>query len=70
MSTPYKQLVRSTTNRMLAGICGGIGEYANLDPTVIRLIAVLLIFLTGPAIIIAYLIMALIIPEGTVRQNP
>ncbi len=65
----YKQLTRSTTNRMLAGVCAGIGEYANLDPTVVRLIAVLLIFLTGPGVIVGYLIMALIIPEAPVKQS-
>ena len=45
MNTSYKQLTRSTTNRMIAGICAGMGEYANIDPTIVRLIAVLLIFL-------------------------
>ena len=67
MNTPYKQLTRSTTNRMIAGICAGIGEFANIDPTIVRLIAVILIFLTGPAAVVGYLVMALIIPE---KQNP
>ena len=63
MNTTYKELRRTSGNRMIAGVCGGLGEYANIDPTLIRLIAVLLLFLTGPGIILAYLIMALIIPE-------
>ena len=67
MNTSYKQLTRSTTNRMIAGICAGIGEYANIDPTIVRLIAVILIFLTGPVAVLGYLVMALIIPE---KQNP
>jgi len=70
MNTPYKQLTRSSANRMIAGVCAGVGEYANLDPTVIRLIAVLLIFLTGPGVIVGYLIMALIVPEASVKQDP
>jgi phage shock protein PspC (stress-responsive transcriptional regulator) len=53
---------------MIAGICSGIGEYANMDPTIVRLLAVLLFFLTGPGMIVAYIIMALIIPEGTSNQ--
>jgi phage shock protein PspC (stress-responsive transcriptional regulator) len=53
---------------MIAGVCSGLGYYSNIDPTVIRLIAVLLLFLTGPGIVVAYLIMALIVPEETVRQ--
>ncbi len=68
MNTSYKQLARSTTNRMIAGICAGIGEYSNIDPTVIRLIAVLLLFLTGPGVVIAYIIMAIIIPDAPAKQ--
>jgi phage shock protein C len=63
MNTSYKQLTRSTTNRMIAGICAGMGEFANIDPTIVRLIAVILIFLTGPVVVVGYLVMALIIPE-------
>lgn len=68
MNTGYKQLTRSTSVRMIAGVCGGLGQYANIDPTVIRLAAVLLFFLTGPGIVLAYLIMALIIPEEPAQQ--
>jgi phage shock protein PspC (stress-responsive transcriptional regulator) len=64
MNTSYKQLTRSTTNKMIAGICAGLGIYSNIDPTVIRLAAVLMFFLTGPGIIVAYIIMALIVPES------
>jgi phage shock protein C len=63
MNTSYRQLMRSTTNRMIGGVCGGLGEYSNIDPTLIRLAAVLLFFVTGPGMVIAYIIMALIIPE-------
>lgn len=69
MNNTYKQLTRSTTNRMIAGICGGMGEYSNIDPTVIRLFAVLLLFVTGPGVLLAYLIMALIIPETPAQQS-
>jgi phage shock protein PspC (stress-responsive transcriptional regulator) len=66
MSTEYKQLTRSTANRMIAGVCAGLGEYLNIDPTVVRLLFVLGFFLTGPGILIAYLIMAVIVPEPAV----
>ena len=59
----YKQLTRSTSDRMIAGVCAGLGEYLNIDPTVVRLLFVLAFFLTGPGILIAYLIMAMIVPE-------
>ena len=56
-----KKLYRSRTNKMLFGICGGLGDYLNVDPTVVRLIAVILgIVSIG---VIAYIIAALIIPE-------
>lgn len=69
MNTNYKQLTRSNTNRMIAGVCAGIGAYSNIDPTVVRLAAILLLFLTGPGIVVAYLIMALIIPEEPAGQT-
>ena len=69
MNTNYKQLTRSTTNRMIAGVCAGIGAYSNIDPTVVRLAAILLFFLTGPGIVVAYLVMALIVPEGALGQT-
>ena len=59
-----KKLYRSRDNRMIAGVCGGIGEYFNVDPTLIRLawalISVPLAFFGG---IVAYIIAAVIIPE-------
>ena len=65
MNTAYRPLQRSTTNCMIAGVCAGIGEYTNMDPTVVRLLAVLLFFLTGPGMLVAYLVMAIIIPEAS-----
>ena len=55
-----KRLYRSERNRMLAGVCGGIGEYLNIDPTLIRLLAVLL-GCTSTGIVI-YIVAAIIIP--------
>jgi phage shock protein C len=68
MSTDYKQLTRSSTNRMIAGVCAGLGDYLNIDPTVVRLLFVLGFFLTGPGILIAYLILAIIVPEPALVQ--
>ena len=68
MSTEYKQLTRSITNRMIAGVCAGLGEYLNIDPTVVRLLFVLGFFMAGPGMLIAYLIMALIVPEPAMVQ--
>ena len=57
-----KELRRSQMDRKICGVCGGIGEYLNTDPTVIRLLWVLF-SLTGGAGILAYIVAALIIPE-------
>jgi len=68
MNTNYKQLTRSTTDRMLAGVCAGLGEYLNIVPTVVRVLFVLGFFLSGGGVLIAYLIMAIIVPETAVTQ--
>lgn len=57
-----KQLYRSRRNRVIAGICGGIGEYLGVDPTVIRLLWVLFVF-AGGAGVLAYIVAYFIIPE-------
>ena len=56
-----KKLYRSTQNKMIAGVCSGLAEYINIDPTIIRVIWAL-VGLTGTGLI-AYLVCALIIPE-------
>jgi phage shock protein PspC (stress-responsive transcriptional regulator) len=63
MNTPYKQLTRSTSNRMIAGVCAGLGEYFGIDPTIVRLLFVLAFFTGFGGIAIVYLIMALVVPE-------
>lgn len=67
MTDNIKRLYRSTTDTMLAGVCAGLAEYANLDPTLVRLLFVLAFFGTGPGIFIAYLIMMLVIPQKPVE---
>ena len=59
-----KKLYRSRKNRMLCGVCGGIGEYLNIDPTLVRLLAVLL-GCSGTGILV-YIIAAIIIPVSPV----
>ena len=56
------KIYRSRTNSMIAGICGGLGEYLNVDPTVVRVVAVLLIFAKGIGLL-AYLVGWVIIPR-------
>ncbi len=57
-----KRLYKSKTNRVLFGVCGGLGEYFNIDPTIFRLILVLLICGAGSGLV-AYIVAAIIMPE-------
>ena len=56
-----KKLYRNTNSKMIAGVCSGVAEYVNIDPTVVRLIWAL-VALSGAGLL-AYLACALIIPE-------
>lgn len=58
-----KKLVRSTTDRMIAGVAAGLADYMNLDPTIVRLLFVLLALAGGPGILI-YIIMWIVMPEA------
>ncbi|HAD81596.1 MAG: PspC domain-containing protein [Candidatus Edwardsbacteria bacterium RIFOXYD12_FULL_50_11] len=59
-----KRIYRSTRDRMLGGVCGGIGEYFDVDPTIVRLVAV--VFALSGAGILAYIIAWIIIPDQPV----
>ena len=59
-----KKLYRSMSNRMICGVCGGIGEYFNIDPTLIRLLWVLLSMGSCGTGLLIYIIAAVIIPEN------
>ncbi len=56
-----KRLYRSSTQKMLAGVCGGIGEYFDIDPTLVRL-GFVLFSLMGGSGLLAYIIAAIVIP--------
>jgi phage shock protein C len=58
------KLYRSKNNKIIAGVCGGIGEYFNVDPTLIRLLW-LFISIMGGSGVLAYIIAWIIIPEET-----
>lgn len=58
-----KRLYRSSRNKVLAGVCGGLGEYFEVDPVIVRLLVVVFT-LMGGAGLIAYIIAAIIIPSA------
>ncbi|MBC7320514.1 PspC domain-containing protein [bacterium] len=57
-----RRIYRSKKNRMIAGVCGGIAEYLNIDPAIVRLIMALLVLANGLGIIL-YILAVIIIPE-------
>lgn len=65
-----KQLYRSRTNRIFAGICGGIGEYLTVDPVAVRVVWLLVVIFTGfvPGLL-AYILAIYVIPEEVIVHN-
>ena len=57
-----RKLYRSKSNRQLAGVCGGLAEYFNLDPTLIRVLFVILAVLGGSGVVL-YVAMWIIVPK-------
>jgi phage shock protein C len=60
-----KRLTRSTSERMIAGVSGGLAEYFNIDPTIVRLIFVITALAGGPGLLV-YLILWFVMPEEVV----
>lgn len=57
-----KRLIRSNDNKMLFGVCAGVADYLNVDPVIVRLLAVLLTLWNGVGLLI-YLVLALVMPQ-------
>lgn len=68
MVQEIKRLTRSRSDRMFAGVCGGIGEYFDIDVTLVRLIFVGLFFLGFPGILLVYLIMMVLVPQEPISD--
>jgi phage shock protein C len=57
------RLYRSPDDRMLAGVAGGVAERLDTDPSIIRIVWAVLIFLTGGLALLVYVVMAIVVPE-------
>ena len=57
------RLYRSRDDRMLAGVAGGVAEMLDADPSIIRIVWALLVFLTGGIAFLVYIVMAIVVPE-------
>jgi phage shock protein PspC (stress-responsive transcriptional regulator) len=76
MSSPYyppqppKRLLRSTSNRVVGGVCGGLADYLNMDANLVRILTVLISLFTGIPVIL-YIVALFVLPEGdTVPTAP
>jgi len=62
-----KKLYRSRKDRVLFGVCGGIAEYFNIDPTIVRLVWVIMTLIYGVGILL-YIILTLIVPKEPLEE--
>jgi phage shock protein PspC (stress-responsive transcriptional regulator) len=69
MANSYKKLYRSVDDRMIAGVCAGIADYFDVDPTLVRLIFVLGFFASISGLFWAYVIMMIVVPEYVSAAN-
>lgn len=60
-----KQIYRSRDNRMIAGVCGGLGEYFKIDPSIVRLLWVFAAFTSAGLGVLIYVILIFVFPEAT-----
>ncbi|GAA4375771.1 PspC domain-containing protein [Nocardioides caricicola] len=63
MNTQVKQLVRPREDRMVAGVCSGVARYLGVDPTLVRLLAVLGVILSFGTALVAYVAAWILMPE-------
>lgn len=59
-----KRLIRTADDKMIAGVCGGLARYLNVDPTLVRVGAVIALAVGFPAVLLGYLVAWLIVPKG------
>lgn len=62
----HRQLARSESDRRIAGVCGGIAEYFDIDPTIVRIIFVLAALFGGPGLLV-YIVLWIVLPKGSPR---
>ena len=64
MGNDYRRLTRSINNRMICGVCGGLGEYLNVDPTIIRIVWAFCALAGLGTGAVVYIVAAIIMPEA------
>lgn len=67
---PPRRLTRSTSDRYLGGVCGGVARYLNLDPTLVRVATVALSVMTGSTFVLLYVVALFVMPEDGQQRPP
>jgi phage shock protein C len=65
-----RRLYRSRTDTMLGGVAAGVAEYLDIDPTIVRIIWVILAIVTGGIFVVLYIVMWIIVPEAPIQLPP
>ena len=68
MNEKPKRLCKSSTDKKIFGVCAGIADYFNIDPTILRIIWLALVLLYGTGVLL-YIICAIILPEAPTKYN-
>jgi phage shock protein C len=66
----YRRLYRSRDNKMLAGVCGGLANYLNIDPVAARVLFAILAAFSAGALLLAYVVMWILMPEEPAPADP
>jgi phage shock protein C len=69
MANEYKKLYRSRQHRMISGVCGGLGEYFGIDPTLMRILFIAATFIGFGSAILIYLILLIVVPEEPLPET-
>jgi phage shock protein PspC (stress-responsive transcriptional regulator) len=69
-TAPYKQLRRPLDDRIMAGVCSGIGRYFGVDPVLVRVVFAVLAVLTWGTALLAYPVLWFLMPEGPATTDP
>jgi phage shock protein C len=67
---PPKQLYRTRDDQMIAGVCGGLARYLGVDPTLVRVVAVIALVFAFPATLVGYVLAWAIMPTNQAPPNP
>jgi phage shock protein C len=68
--TPGRRLMRSRYDKKIAGVCGGMGQYSDMDPTLVRILWLLLLFGLPPVGLIGYIAAWIIMPQEPEQLSP